>query len=267
MLPALGRLRATDLTSEHIDGYKRRRLREDAAPATINRELEHVRAALRAAMDDGWLVRIPKIRLFPEQNTRDGLLEEKQYRALRDVLRERYPYLWPLLVVGYHTGARLGELLALRWDQVDWERNQIRLHQPQTKGKEARTLPIYGDMHEALREALRDRNEYFPECRWIFNRAGGRIVDFRKAWSTACRLAGVEGLQFHDLRRSATVMMDRAGIPHDVSRQITGHKTDAMRRRYRIVPEKELQQAGETIERYLERIRAETAGEDGEYIQ
>jgi integrase len=61
----------------------------------------------------------------------------------------------------------------------------------------------------------------------------------------------VPGLLFHDLRRSAAMEMDRASVPRKVIMQITGHKTEAMFLRYRIVSSQDLSDAKERIERYI----------------
>jgi integrase len=80
---------------------------------------------------------------------------------------------------------------------------------------------------------------------------GERIGTFQKAWATACTAAGVPGLLFHDLRRSAAMEMDRASVPRKVIMQITGHKTEAMFLRYRIVSSQDLSNAKERMERYI----------------
>ena len=148
-----------------------------------------------------------------------------------------------LFITAYHTGGRLGELRAIRWGQVDWAAHQIRLEARQTKGKAARVLPIYGEMQEVLAEALRHRNEWFPQCSLVFHRLGRPIGDFRKAWATACASAGV-AITFHDLRRTAVRNMDRAGIPRDVAMRIIGHRTASMYSRYNIISERDLARQG-----------------------
>jgi integrase len=64
---------------------------------------------------------------------------------------------------------------------------------------------------------------------------GKRLVNFRGAWRTACRLAGVPGRLLHDCRRTAVRNLERAGVSRSVAMAITGHKTESIYRRYAIV--------------------------------
>jgi integrase len=122
-------------------------------------------------------------------------------------------------------GARLGELLSLRWKQVDLANSQIVLDPGTTKNEKGRTLPIYSDMKEWLLAQQTERDAKYPTCPYVFSHRGHRITEFRKAWASACERAGIKGLLFHDLRRSAVRNMRLAGIPENVAMQITGHKT------------------------------------------
>ena len=63
-------------------------------------------------------------------------------------------------------------------------------------------------------------------------------------WVTACRKAGRPRLLPHDLRRSAVRNLERAGISRSVAMKLTGHKTEAVYRRYAIVAENDLREAG-----------------------
>lgn len=112
-----------------------------------------------------------------------GFLEYEQYLKLRAELPEP---IRPLFVVGYYTGARIGELKELLWSQVDFAANRITLHPGTTKNGEGRTLPIYGEMRQWLLIEKEIRDTRFPGCAHVFGRAGKAIKDFRTAWALAC---------------------------------------------------------------------------------
>jgi integrase len=83
----------------------------------------------------------------------------------------------------------------------------------------------------------------------VFAHGGHRITEFRKAWTFACERAGVKGLLFHDLRRSAVRNMRMAGVAGNVAMQITGHKTRSIFDRYCIIGGQEIRDAAAKLEK------------------
>jgi integrase len=156
---------------------------------------------------------------------------------LRDALPEE---IRPLLVVAYHIGARMGELIRLKWRQVDLRALEIRLDPGTTKNDDGRVIPLYGHMVEWLKieKEIRDQNN--PECVYVFRRGAKPIKNFRKSWAKACAAAGVPDLTPHDLRRTAARQMARAGIQEKVIMQVCGWKTRSMFDRYNIVAQCDL---------------------------
>jgi hypothetical protein len=137
------------------------------------------------------------------------------------------------------------------------DRAAIRLSVAQTKGKKARTLPVYGDMERWLKHQKETCLDGRP---WVFHGSMNRPVDNHlNGWVDVCKRAGLDGLLFHDLRRSAVRNMTRAGIADTIAMSISGHKTRAVFDRYNIVSEADVQGAADKLEQYAERRKGERA--------
>ncbi len=83
---------------------------------------------------------------------------------------------------------------------------------------------------------------------WLFPNLSGRHQgkprgNFNKTWATACKRVGIAGRILHDFRRTAVRNMERAGVPRSVAMKLTGHKTEAVYRRYAIVCDSDLREA------------------------
>jgi integrase len=253
---ALGSILAPRLTAAQIRTYIECRRKEDASDTTINRELAIIRRAFTLGMrEDPPLVRrAPYIPKLEEDNVRQGFLEPEQYEKL---LEEVPVPLKALYVCAYHVGTRKGELRKIRWPQVDFESALIRLPAGQTKGKKARPLPIYADMERWLRFQQRECPE---SCPWVFFGTHNRPVSAHlPGWREACERAGLPGLLFHDLRRSAVRNMKRAGVQDKVAMEISGHKTRAVFDRYNITDEGDIGNAADKLANYFKQRKRERA--------
>jgi integrase len=137
----------------------------------------------------------------------------------------------------------------------------VRLEPGSTKNAEGRMFSFVG--YRPLDRLLRHQRERTDTIeratgqiiRWVFHREGAAIRNFRGAWRTACKRAGVPGRLFHDLRRTAVRNLERAGVPRSVAMKLTGHKTEAIYRRYAIVSEADLADAVLRLDRLHEEKR------------
>ena len=243
--PFFGHLKAAGLTTEKLKDYRRKRSAEGRSDATSNRGLSILRTALNRGRKHTppKVLAIPYFPMIAESNVRQGFLTDEQFANLRDALPD---YLKPLFITAYTAGVRVGELLSIKWEQIDWGQGFITLDSQQTKNGFARAIPILdGDMHHWLRWSKANANGGDR----VFHNDGSPIKDFRGAWGTACEAAGVPDLKFHDLRRSAVRNMRRAGVPQVVRMRITGHRTDSMERRYNIVDIEDIQSAKQLMQR------------------
>ena len=115
----------------------------------------------------------------------------------------------------------------------------VRLRPEIAKNKDGRVIILVGEIANVIARRQAERVE---SCPCVFHRQGNRIKHYNRAWRTAREKAGLPGKFMHDNRRTAARNMDRAGVPRQVAKQITGHKTDSMYNRYNIVNEKDVRE-------------------------
>lgn len=243
--PFFGRMKASQVTSVLLNKYVDKRQEVGAANGTINREL----AALKRMFNLGHEATPPKIFFIPhfpklsENNVRQGFLEDAQYQRLL----ESCPEIWfqALVEAGGTYGWRIGELSKLKVNQVDLENRVIRLHPGTTKNKEGREVTMTQAVHDLFELCIEGKS---PED-YLFTRPNGmRVRDFRDAWDKARIAAGVPGLLFHDLRRTAARNFRRAGIAEGVIMKIGGWKTRSVFERYAIVSHTDIEDALQKLE-------------------
>ena len=176
------------------------------------------------------VLRLPAFPKLAENNVRKGFLEDAQYTKLV----EAYPQLWfrAMVECGRTYGWRVSELKSLRVNQVDLAQRIIRLEPGTTKNREGREVVMTDAVYALLCACAvgKDLTDY------VLTRGNGKPVrDFRRTWAKACRAAGVPGLLFHDLRRTAARNLRRAGIAEGIIQIIGGWKTRNVFERYAIV--------------------------------
>jgi integrase len=191
------------------------------------------------------VITTPHIPHLQENNVHQGFFTDNEFRVLRAILPDQVKV---PLIIAYWTGMRTGEILGLRWDQLDLERDLLRLEPGTTKNNQGRLLPLTKEVVEALwqwRQTLRGH----PTCVWVCHYRGKRLRQIpRKRWIKACDRAGLKGKIFHDLRRTAIRNMVRAGVPERVAMSISGHKTRSVFDRYHIVSHDDLWAAKQRLD-------------------
>jgi integrase len=246
-----------NISTAAVRAYIAKRQEAKAENGTINRELAALKRMFSLALQAEKLLRRPYIPHLAEDNVRTGFFGEVEFLALQEALPT---YLKPVALFAYTFGWRKGEILGLTWDRVALAAGTVRLDPGTTKNREGRTVILTPDLRVVLLEqwkqacllvkkrnpeaTARDIAEAVP-C--VFHRNGKPIKDFRTAWKTACKTAGLIGRIPHDFRRTAVRNMTRAGVPERVAMKITGHKTRSVFDRYDIVSEADLRQAAERL--------------------
>lgn len=237
--------KARDITEDRVRAYAAQRRRAGAAVATVNSELGRLRRALRLAWRAGRLDRAPTVPLLRGANVRRVFLEPDELEAILAGMPEKYR---PPVRFLRATGWRLMEALRLEWRNVDRDACELRLDT--SKNAEPRCVP-YGS-HPELRALLdhqwNHRQRLSP---WVFPGRGGRALNrntVQGAWKKAREKIGSTAV-IHDLRRSFVRDCERSGIPRSVAMSITGHKSEAVYRRYAITSVNDQSEAMEKLSR------------------
>ena len=219
--------------------------------ATVNRELSVLRHMFNVAIDQNIVATNPArgrigMKAFKEQ-CRERYLEMNEIEALltaiqarivknssdkmRASARKSWQYLHTVVVMALHTGMRKGEILGLRWENVNWERKTLLLLD--TKNGEARRLPIYSILLRELSEhRSRVKNEelVFPS----FDN-NGKVVPMaavKGSFGRVLKDAGIANFRFHNLRHTfASHYMMKGGQLYALS-SILGHRDLKMTQRY-----------------------------------
>ena len=169
--------------------------------------------------DDSPIRQVRKPRL-PRGRVR-FLSDDERQHLLESCQASRNRYLSPVVVLALATGARKGELLGLRWPDVDLQRGTLTFQE--TKNGERRAVPLTGQALALMRQHAKvrrlDTMLVFPDA------TGQRPVGIREAWEYAVKRAGIVDFRFHDLRHSAASYLAMSGASLAEIAEVLGHKT------------------------------------------
>jgi len=254
----------TDMVNKFIDSlraYKRADGKVGYSKATINICLAALIRGFTIATEAGIVAKAPVIKkLDASDNVRQGFFE----RELLEAFLRRLPEVYADAVrFGEITGWRKSNVLEREWRHVAWDRGWVSLEPGEAKNKKAIRFPLIPELRELLERRRRATDEFQKQSNriipWVFHRDGERIMDFRKVWDRVCaevaqerKEMGLPALKqkplFHDLRRTAVLHLQAAGVDRAIQKKLVGHKTDAMIERYGIDNEALLLDAGAKLQ-------------------
>ncbi len=200
--------------------------------ASVNRELALLRRMLNVAVAEGWLIRNPFSQGKPlissaDEKKRERIITRGEEGALLAACSAaKRGHLRAIIIAALDTGCRLGELLKLRWRDVDLEAGQITLIAFNTKTATARTVALT----TRLKIELEQLKAQAPEDQSY--RVFGILNNVKRSFAGARKDAGLDTLRFHDLRHSAASRLVQAHIPLSEVGRILGHSQPTTTYRY-----------------------------------
>jgi integrase len=168
-----------------------------------------------------------KVQQLQEPRGRVRFLSDAERDALLRECSGHSESLYAIVVVALSTGARRGEILGLRWPDVDMQRGMLTFHE--TKNGERRSVPLVNHAAELMRVHAKVRR---LDTDLVFPGLGGRPLEIGKMFNDAMKRAGIENFHFHDLRHTAASYLAMNGATLAEIAEVLGHKTLQMVKRY-----------------------------------
>ncbi len=234
ILPVFGNHRLDRVSAPALEAYKNRKLKEGYSKKTINNHLAAVGKMLSLAKEWGLITDVPKMRLFRLQPSDfEFLTFEEEPRFLAAVPPEWRTFaLTPL-----KTGVRVGELLVLKWEDLDLVAGRMMVRRTLwnnqeglPKGNRVREVPLGNEVMAALKAHRHLRGPY------VFCDTSGKPFthsQVKRVVPRACQKAGLaKRLTTHDLRHSFASHLVMRGVTLKAVQELLGHATIEMTMRY-----------------------------------
>jgi len=214
----------SQITSKIVAEYRAKRLKR-VKPATVYQELALLRRMFNVAIKEWeWLRENPVSKLsfsVGNKNARDRWLTSEEEKRLIDAATNPW-WLRNLLIVALHTGMRRGEILNLKWTDVDFRRKTVAV--VKSKNDEKRTIPMSETLYVTLVNVkVKDiSGRVFPISGW----------SLRQAFDKTVAKAGIDDFRFHDLRHTFATRLVQNGVDLYKVKELLGHKTISVTMRY-----------------------------------
>lgn len=255
---SLGKIKLMDLRTHHIQAYYNSLVSEDGkSPSTIKTINKCLKSCLNQALKEGYvaknyctIITLPKDSESPKDTINVFTLEEQQ-RFMKECINNKNGMLY-ILALG--TGLRLGEILALRWTDINLKEKYININKalkstyiidnkgnreftvieqpPKTKNS-IRTVPLNNNLIDLLLEHRkkqmieRDSNiDIYFDNNLVFSTPQGNYLsesNVRKSFKRVLKKCNLNDFRFHDLRHTFATRLFENGIPPKTVQSLLGH--------------------------------------------
>jgi len=227
LVEEFGNLNVMDLNTMIVERYQTKHL-STRKPATTNRMMACLKHMLTKAVDwdmasEETLKQVRKVKFLKENNKRLRFLDVDECKRLISCCPK---HLKPIVITALNTGMRRGEILSLKWEQVDLKHGYISLRD--TKSGEGRDIPINNTLERLFKEM-----PHSIESIYVFTgKDGDPYKGVKRSYNTALRNAEIYGATFHTLRHTFASQLVMASVDLASVQELLGHKSLNMTLRY-----------------------------------
>ena len=250
LIPAFGSKRLDEITPGMISDLISKKIKGGLRSGTVKNIKNTLSAIMRDAVTPGEFitvnpardVRIPKPEDERQLKEPDPMTWEERTK-LESTFLEHYSYYYPLVICGFRTGLRIGEIIALQWQDIDFLKRLILVQRNITRGKittpKSRSSRRYVRMTSQLVEILNQHKRHMAELTlkngwktrpdWIFVNTDGTPLNYgnfiHRVWNPALDKSKLRRRTPHDMRHTyATLRLSKGDTLAEVSKEM-GHST------------------------------------------
>jgi len=229
--PFFGKMSLDNITSLNVENFKSQKIKKGLANKTINNHLIVLSKCLKTAQEREIIEKIPKIRLLKVQPQKFDFLTEEESQQLLDGCSG---LVYDMVLVALKTGLRFGELIALEWEDIDFQNNLMIVRKSfscgrlgSTKSNKIRYIPLLDEISQVL--FTRKEKKGF-----IFMKNGESLCKMScLRWlHRACVKAEMRKIGWHTLRHTFASHLAQNGVSITIVKELLGHSDIRTTMRY-----------------------------------
>lgn len=245
VLDEFGEIPVNEITRGKIKGFLRKKTNDGYSGSTVKHFRAVISGVLNDALDDEKILANPALNMkgiVKKKPANDAInpLSAKEVSSFLEAILEEYTRWYPLFLLLARTGLRIGEAIALTWDDIDFSKRHIHVQRSYVKGdisypKSGKDRRV--DMTHQLGKTLKELKREFklkvvddekPDPGYIFKNKKGGFVDINnlrnRVFHKAIKKAKITDVRIHDLRHTyATLRISKGDNIADVSKQLGHH--------------------------------------------
>ena len=235
LLPYFGSMKLVDITPNKINQFMSQKVQEGLAPKSVNHFITLLGSVIQKMVDDEIIAKNPvsKVKRLKLPYREMGFYNQEEIEIVLEVAEKHYPDFYPLNLLQYSPGMRRGELLALTWNDINWQSRKIKVSKTLFKGqitspKTSNSVRAV-DMSNELIKVLKGWKLKCPnsEKDLIFPNQEGNYLDadnmVKRRFTPVLRKAGLNIIRFHDLRHTYASLLIAQNIPIKYIQRQMGH--------------------------------------------
>jgi len=240
ILPCFGHIKIAEITPIMVKQFIGDKAKSGLAHSSINKFKKLMNCIFNMMVDDGIINRNPVARIKSLKETLTveiDPLDPNEVQTLLNKTKVIFPDFYPLLFTAIYTGMRQGELLALTWDDINWQTGKIVVNKTYTQGRlgETKTGKIRKvDMSPQLMKMLKEWKLACPVSPYnlVFSNSNGQYIDAnnmnKRRFKPSLLRAGLHLRRFHDLRHTYATLSLINNIPMKYVQHQLGHSSIKM---------------------------------------